>query len=781
MVGRDSVKIFPIRHLSPAGAWNLKQYLDAHQPEAVLIEGPSDAIDLIKGIVDPQTQPPLALMAYTDTHPVDTLLYPFAEYSPEYQALLWGKENNVRVEWIDLPARVFLALKREQKNTPKERTPNEETVDEVYEDELLGDSQKASLESDSYEDIRVRIAQSTSEVNYESFWERQFESISVPVDYQGSAYELGKQLREYEDAPSLIRAEDLVREAYMRRRIDEVMTEGVSPENIVVVCGAFHASALGEDRAALNDDELAQLPQRSCRLTLMPYSYYRLSNLSGYGAGNQAPAYFEMVWHSLQADTISELPARYLAKAAQYLRDSGIFRSSAEVIEGVRLANSLTVFRSKNIPVLNDLHDAAITLLGRGERLPVQESLARIDIGTSIGSVPKDEYLVSIQSDFKHQLKELKLEKYKSLVGSELRLDLRKNRRVKSESSAFLDLNRSFFFHRLEVLGIEFVEKLYHSSEKSWIEKWYLQWTPDAEIQLVESVLFGDSIEAAAAIKLGFLLKASNTIDNTSKLVRRACECHLIQVMEDAKRKLQSLSTENYDFLSVVNALNELSFIVVYGDVRRLDTDSLLPLVKEFFVQACLIFKYATNCNYAQAKELIEGIDKLQRLSLDLAGIVEAKLWERELIRLFQDRDQNPLLSGYACSLLVEQDLLPDETLSSQLSQRLSVGEDPMVGAFWFEGLSLRKNQILLVSQDLWKQLDLYVESLNQEDFLRVLVFLRRAFAPFSPHEKRSIIDRLNYIWEDGSDALKEFMETPLNEEEEDSLDALNDFDFDDL
>ena len=43
-----------------------------------------------------------------------------------------------------------------------------------------------------------------------------------------------------------------------------------------------------------------------------------------------------------------------------------------------------------------------------------------------------------------------------SLVQQELDLDLRENRRVKSEEAAFLDLHRSSFFHRLRVLGVSF-------------------------------------------------------------------------------------------------------------------------------------------------------------------------------------------------------------------------------------------------------------------------------------------------------------------------------------
>ena len=67
----------------------------------------------------------------------------------------------------------------------------------------------------------------------------------------------------------------------------------------------------------------------------------------------------------------------------------------------------------------------------------------------------------------------LKLEKYRTTVRQELSLDLRENRQAKSEESAFLDLNRSAFFHRLRVLGVGFVSALRSSQQSSnWAERW---------------------------------------------------------------------------------------------------------------------------------------------------------------------------------------------------------------------------------------------------------------------------------------------------------------------
>ncbi len=105
-----NIHVFGVRHLSPAGAWHLRQFLDRVRPRAVLIEGLTDAAALVPDITRKDTKPPVAILAYTDSLPVRTLVYPLARYSPEYQALRWAQEHEARVEFIDLPSDVFLGL-----------------------------------------------------------------------------------------------------------------------------------------------------------------------------------------------------------------------------------------------------------------------------------------------------------------------------------------------------------------------------------------------------------------------------------------------------------------------------------------------------------------------------------------------------------------------------------------------------------------------------------------------------------------------------------------------
>ena len=46
-------------------------------------------------------------MAFTKDSPIRTVLYPFAEYSPEYQAIVWAKEHGAQCRFMDLPRMCF--------------------------------------------------------------------------------------------------------------------------------------------------------------------------------------------------------------------------------------------------------------------------------------------------------------------------------------------------------------------------------------------------------------------------------------------------------------------------------------------------------------------------------------------------------------------------------------------------------------------------------------------------------------------------------------------------
>ncbi|SMF80219.1 hypothetical protein SAMN05661091_1811 [Paenibacillus uliginis N3/975] len=778
------VHIFGVRHLSPAGAKHLLDFLDDIRPTAVLIEGPSDATSEIRHLTNMTTKPPVAILAFTEDLPVRTVLWPFAVYSPEYQAMKWAQKQGAYTAFIDLPSSSAVCMQDLRSNVVRD-TPdggeNEGTSAESVAAEPMDESQPAE------NSIYGQIAELAGEYDYDMYWERSYEHNLNTGAYQQSILAFSKQMRELSEEKerredTLEYAYNAIRESYMRRQIVEVIEAGHKPEQIVVVCGAYHASALTDLSDRMDDEELKNLPSRGTKLTLMPYSYYKLSSLSGYGAGNIAPQYFEMMWDRMVQGSFAELPHHYLSMVAGSMRKNGTHRSTAEVIEAVRLAESLAALHGGSAPTLRDLRDAAQTLLGRGELAVVAEELARTDIGTSIGELAEGVSQTPIQDDLNRQLKRLKLEKYKSVVANDLILDLRENRRVKSEESAYLDLNRSFLFHRLKLLGIDFVSARPSGQEQAaWAEHWVVKWTPEVEIQIVESTLLGETVEVASAYVLQQKLTDCSSIEEASSLIRIAYECGMIHQMEEGRQTLQRLAVDSRDVMGIAAASRELSILIRYGGIRRMDTQPLVPLLQQLFMRACLFLLDGSQCSDEVSGSMITALNELNSVAMEHVEQVDEGLWLQELQHLSERDDRNPRLSGYACAILMERNAISAQQCAEEVSRRLSPGIPADLGAGWFEGMSMRNRYGLLSRLSLWEQLNEYILSLEDDEFTRALVFLRRAFSTFSPKEKTMIAELLGELWGVNSEQAAEILTGDLKEEEVKMIDDLNDFDFEDF
>ncbi len=747
--------LFGVRHLSPGAAFHLRRELDEVRPRLVLVEGPSDLSGQMHWFCHPDTRLPAAILAYTKESPIRTILYPFAEYSPEYQAILWAFQNGVECRFMDLPSGVFLAMGPD------------------------APAQDASDAPDTTESVYNRLETLTGE-EHDTFWERNFEQLDAPEAYRAAAGEFGRQLRaSTADAPRR-QAENLVREAYMKRTIQSAIDGGVPAEEIFCVCGAYHVAGL-EACAPMTDSEESSLPRVECSTTLMPYSYYRLSSRSGYGAGNKAPAYFELLWESLNQGGPGDAPYLYLTRLAAAHRRAGNFSSSAEVIEAVRLAQALAAMRGSRYPCLQDLRDAAVTCMGHGQFSEISLAAADTEIGTKIGALPDGVSRTSIQEDFYRQLGALRLERFRQAQLQRLDLDLRERLGVKSEQAAFLDLNRSLFLHRLRVLGVHFARPVASRQDKAnWGEYWDLQWTPEAEIEIVEAALLGDTVEGAASFALKERAEASGAMAEAASIFGDAFLCGIPEASLYALSILQRLAVDAAAVGDIAATAMQLSLAVRYGSLRRFDAQPLRPLLSQLYLRACLTLEDACICDNQASLTVMEAIDRLNAVQLNHDFLEEGR-WLKVLERISDRDDLNTRCSGFAMAVLLERGKADEGLLAREVARRLSRGVPADLGAGWFEGLARKNRYSLITRLSLWRQLSDYLDTLDEEEFKRALVFLRRAFADFSPGEKSDIAENLGEIWGVDARQAADLLMREATPDERQLLEDLDGFDFTDI
>lgn len=800
-------KIFGIRHLSPAGAHYVRDFFDQVQPQLILIEGPSDFSEMLPSLTDKQVKPPVAIMAYTKEAPIRTVLYPFAEYSPEYQAALWAKEHGCQCRFMDLPSGVVLALEEIEEPIQKEMVASgqkeketaegaeSQTETEYQEKKDYQNDTECREETDFQAEAKYqgkmdpvsyiyhRLDQVCGEETHETFWEHVLEQAADEEAYRKGVALFGENIRflsmekAKEEGLKKGSYKNRLREAYMCYIIDQAAAE-VPMEKIAVVTGAFHVIGLTEGKA-MEEKEVEKLPCKEAMTTMMPYSYYRLSMRAGYGAGNCAPAYYELLWKGFCRGKPELAVYEYLARIAEFLRNSGNPVSSASVIEAVRLSAALAQLHGYQIPALKDLRDGAVTCIGHGRFSEIALGVADTETGTKIGSLPEGMSQTSVQTDFYQKLEELRLTKYKSVILQDLQLDLREKLNVKSKKAALIDLERSFFLHQLRILQIRFAKQESISQEKAtWGELWHLQWTPEAEIQLVETVLKGDTIRQAASFVLKEEAEGTEKIGQVAHVIEEAYCCGMPEAAEYGRKTLQQLAVDAASVEEISQAAESLSLSVSYGDIRHLDASFLIPVLDQLFLRACLILPESCSCDDQGAKDVMSGMERLNRLVRDQEFIDEER-WVKVLYEIAKRDDLNTKLSGLAAAMLLERGRMDNVSLGMEVERRLSKGMPADLGAGWFEGLAMKNHFALIARMSLWESLSGYLDSLDDQEFKRALVFLRRAFADFSSAEKNSIAENFGEIWQINPRQVSEILNDNLSEGELELLADLADFDFD--
>ncbi len=434
----ERVHVFGIRHHGPGSARSLKSALHSLRPDVLLVEGPPDADALLPLALHEAMQPPVALLIYAPDDPACAAYYPFAVYSPEWQAIRYGVSSSIPVHMMDLPQAVQMAMVRQQmegSEAEEQQTSGDDpakTAEEFPDDEAQLQSDEATL--DSTDPLRL-LAEAAGYSESEQWWDHLVEQYrGHPRDLFTAILEAMTALREStgpETQPVAIR-----REAAMRSSIRAALEAGY--QRIAVVCGAWHSPALlnlthrAEDEALLTG-----LPEIEVCATWVPWTHARLTRLSGYGAGIDSPGWYSHLW-----ETETGITTRWMIRMARLLRDEDLDISPAHIIEAVRLSETLAALRDRPLPGLPELNEAALAVFCFGNPLPLRLIEEKLIVGDRLGSVPPETPMAPLQQDFERETRRLKM--VPEAAEKLLDLDLRKP----------FDLERSHLLHRLNLLGV---------------------------------------------------------------------------------------------------------------------------------------------------------------------------------------------------------------------------------------------------------------------------------------------------------------------------------------
>jgi hypothetical protein len=690
-----SLHVFGIRHHGPGSARSLVAALRALEPDAVLIEGPPDADAIVPLAIDPAMTPPVAILIHAADRPGHAVFYPFADHSPEWQAMRFALERALPVRFIDLPQAVRLAAPAA---------------------DAAGEPDAAALE-----DPLGLLSEAAGFADREMWWEREVEARRDPAGLFEGIVEAMAALREAHPAPGAWEAR---REAHMRQCIRAAQREG--RQRIAVVCGAWHAPALQQMGPARRDAELLRgLAKIKVACTWIPWTASRLCWRSGYGAGVESPGWYRHLWEHRDRATV-----QWTARAARLLRAEDLDASSASVIETVRLADALAALRDLSAPGLSELRDAVQSVLCQGEPAPMALIRDRLEIGHDMGAVSPAAAAAPLQREVEAEQRRLRM-----VVSAEphtLELDLRRPN----------DRGRGRLLRRLALLDVPWGRVVAASGRTgagTFREHWQTRWQPEMVVALVEASVHGNTLEAAAAGRVR-ARAAEAELPELTRLLDAAVVAEVPAAVEHLLTALEERAALSADAARLLDALPPLVRVVRYGDVRGTRSEAVRPVLAGLFERAVVGLPGAcVQIDDTAAAALAGSIDGAHEAILLLDDAALRGEW-LDLLASQVERDAvHALLRGRFCRRLLEGARLGGDELSRMASLALSAAVEPALAAAWIEGLVGGSGLVLAHLEVIWTVLDRWLSGLAADAFARVLPLLRRAFSGFAAAERRQM------------------------------------------
>jgi hypothetical protein len=687
-----TTRLFGVRHHGPGSARALAVELAAFAPDVVLVEGPPEADAVVGTAADPGLEPPVALLAWAVDDVSRAAFWPFAVFSPEWQAIRYALAAGVPVRFCDLPAAHQFAL---------------------------GGRPGGSG------DPLARLAAVAGYDDPERWWDDAIEHRREPafdvIADAMAALRADAPPDEYRDVHGARR------EAYMRTVLRRTRKEG--HERIAVVCGAWHVPALTDPLPPASHDQavLRGLPKRKTACAWVPWTHGRLATASGYGAGVTSPG-----WYHHLFTTDEDVTARWLAGVARVLRAEDLPVSTAHVIEAVRLADTLAALRGRSSAGLAEVTEATLSVLCGGDEVQLDLVTRRLVVGERMGAVPDDAPQTPLAADLAATARRLRLKREPQ--PRELDLDLRTPG----------GLDRSRLLHRLRLLGIPWGRPAVSArrSTGTFRETWEIAWQPEFEVDVVAAGVHGTTVALAAAARVRAAVADAPALADVTAAVERCLLADLPDALPDALTALDARAAGDADVAHLMAAFPALARATRYGNVRGTDTAALRTVADRVLGRICAGLPPAAHGidddEAARLSGLVDGVHAVT----GLLGAAAGDRWLVALARLADRPALPPLLAGRLARLLADADRMAVDEVERRLSRALTPGTPAGQAGAYVEGF-FAGGALLLVHDDrLLRVVDGWLTGVPEAQFDEALPLLRRTFGAFADPEKRAIGER---------------------------------------
>jgi hypothetical protein len=717
--------------------------LDAIDPACVLIEGPPEGDALIAYVDRAGMKPPVAMLLHAAEKPKAAIFMPFAEFSPEWQAMRWALERKRPVRFIDWPAAVSIALREQEREAAAQIGVSEEAPED-------GSERQAEMNDEVRGDALDLLAAAAGYDDGEAFWNALIEqhgshggehALTVFAAIESAMTEA--RAAEESGGAQVIRrsdhARDVRREAFMRTNIRAALKD--HDGRVAVVCGAWHLSALRAPGKAAEDKALIKdLPRLKVEVTWVPWTDERLSAGSGYGAGVISPGWYGHLWSlykrgdgdnrrgGLRAE---EFAALWQSRTAFLLRAEGHAAPTASAIEAARLALGLAAMRQLSMPGLGEMREASLATLCYGEPLLLGLIERKLYIGESIGEIDESVPQMPLARDLAQWQRRTRMKP--EALALEIRVDLR------TEAG----LLKSTLLHRLNLIGVSWGKLIdAQAGRGTFREVWTLEWEPELSVALAEALIYGVTIEEAAGNKTLERARANRSVKELAELVKAALTADLPAAAVECIDLLQAAAVNDSDMTDLMLAVSPLVRVLRYGSARELPEAELRELVRSIAVEINAGIVSGSRMLDADATlaraEAAEGYQAL--ILFADPSLLEG--WNAELGRLVEDEQVVAMLAGVALRRLHDRSLLGLDGVAAAFERHTLLRTPQHAGGF-LEGFLRGGSEVLLQDEPLLRLVDAWLCGLTEDEFMAALPLLRRSTAGFDESARRRLLEKI--------------------------------------
>lgn len=752
--------VFPVRHHSPACAWQLRRLFDEHSPSAVLVEGPRSFTPHVPLLAHAEALAPFAMYTYivqraetaqedgVDATSRRAAYYPFCDYSPELVALREAHRRGLPARFIDLDF--------------AEQCQLEPAFEE-------GEGQHSLLDERRYERsahlqaLAVRLGCR----DHEELWEHLFEvdAPSLSLEEHVARVAAYCQLSRIEHDEAELSADGtLQREAEMAWHVREalkVRAEGAGP--VVAVVGGFHAVVLPAMVAACPArPNISRRNVTDENSALIRYGFDRLDRLNGYSAGMTSPAWHQLLWerglkrvgrdpNAIQVRKQAALDM--LADITVALRgEHGVTLPMPVLAAAYEQVLRLTHLRNRVAPVRDDVLDAVTSCFVKGDAdadgALVLAAAHRALRGSRMGKVPPGAHTPPLVNDVAWRLRRQRLKVEDS---QPRRLVLNLYRRPEHRITSRL-------LHGLALLSIPFAVRTAGPDFVNGIgldklqEHWQYAYNAATEGALVEASVYGVTLPLAVANRFTEqldLMESSGAGQDASaaaRLMTQACVLGLHDHLPRVTTLLQQAIGEDAAFDSVAAAAANLGLLWESREPLEARELTEVPALLQAVYERAIYLGRELRGKQCDPRSTIDALAKLRELIVSAAGraLDEGLYWS--MVEDLQHNHGIAHVKGAAAGLRYAAGQISDEALGAALDGHFRGMLLPADSVGFLGGLLRTAREAAWQQPRLLEVLDGLLQDWNEEAFVANLPELRLAFSGMTPKETDRIADAVAHL-----------------------------------